>query len=172
LVHGVGDGARHQEWDSGLRCNAGYQIAFKINGKRTGVAPSAPLVRFSRKDDVRPQHRALKGTNFVGDGGHTALKPLVGLPALPIRNDIRRDDHIASSQMRRKSAGDAKTHQAIRPGHRPLHESGCAPPIAAADHDRKTHCARDPSFGGQTRDKEHRRQPVHIRSPSSRDRAA
>ena len=78
---GVCDGSCDEEWNAGLRCDAGYDIAFEIDGERTGFSPGAALIRLGRKDCTSPEHRALKSADLPGKIRHTGLKPLIDPPA-------------------------------------------------------------------------------------------
>jgi len=144
----VRDSPRNEEGNAGQRGDARDHIAFKINRKRPGFAPRTPLFCLAGKDYGRAEHGPLKCSDLAGEMGDAGTKALVSSPTAVNRDDLCRDNHVTSPQIRRKSTSNPETDQAICAVDDAFDESGGAFPVSRTDKDGKARRPRDSCFSG------------------------
>ena len=71
---GIGNRARDEKGDAGLRGDAGDNVALEIDGEGACVAPSAIFFFLGCEDRARSEYRAFKGADLARESGHTHLE--------------------------------------------------------------------------------------------------
>ena len=94
-----------------------------------------------------------------------AMKPLVGMPAPVVADDLGRQDHLSRPQMRRQPSGDAEADQKFRALGGEFDELRRTPRVPGADNHLKAGGSGDFGLRGEPGGAEHRCQCAHCAAP-------